>query len=533
MKSPAPGGVDPRLSMTDDPVFDGGTHGSASPLTTEARRGGRLVGACALCVFIATAGGSLTSVDAVITYEVTKSLVSRGSVAFDHPGLNEHRGIDGRFYSPFGIGQSLYNVPFYVAARVLHRSLHLRIGKSDTIEKAGVALGSAVASAGTVWLVYLFAFRLTGDLNAALLTALGCGFGTLVWPYSKFGFNQALTAACLTGGLYTAWTALRTNRERLFIASGLWLAWTFLTRHEMALVAGTIALWAAFDAAKPDARTVRRLVYMGVPLAAALVFWLVYNTWRFGNPLDTGDLGLASVDDQRFVLGASTIFGVAGLLFSPGRSVFIYAPLVVVGLTSLGALAQRDKRLATLIGICLAEGLMLYGSLRYWDGLRAYGPRYLVPLIPLAILPLSTRWIRASPRVRRLVIAVTVVSGMFQLPGVLVDYSKVSVEHAKQVGNYSRDTKVLRFTESSLVLDIAAAAARIPENVANVVKGVRPAVPVPANDEDASFSQRFRVQSRLLVVVFVLPERRLRSVGNRVRSRAHRCGRAAHPTGPT
>src|SRR5258708_2218381 len=174
-------------------------------MTGTAQRAGRLMAAAALCVYVSTAGGGLTSIDAVMTYEVAKSLVSRGSSSFDVPGLNHHRGVDGRYYSPFGIGQSIYNIPFYVAGRTARQWLGLQLGRPETLDRAAVAMGSAVAAAGIVWLTFLFAWRLSGSVAGSSRTALALGFGTLVWPYSKFGFNAPLTAWCLTAGIYSAW----------------------------------------------------------------------------------------------------------------------------------------------------------------------------------------------------------------------------------------------------------------------------------------------------------------------------------------
>src|SRR5579862_6452790 len=133
-------------------------------MTDRPRRHARLIAVAALSIYVATAGGGLTSIDSVMTYEVTKNLVTRGTSAFDAAGLNQHRGINGRYYSPFGIGQSLFSIPFYVAGRAVQKVSGLRVGRPETLDKAAVALGSAFAAAGVVWVVYLFAWRLSGSL---------------------------------------------------------------------------------------------------------------------------------------------------------------------------------------------------------------------------------------------------------------------------------------------------------------------------------------------------------------------------------
>src|SRR5689334_12080510 len=131
-------------------------------MTVESRRHARLVGIGVFCVYLATAGGGLTSVDAVTTYEVAKNLVTQGSWSLDVPRLNHYRGLDGRFYSPFGIGQSVFDIPFFIAGRGIRQAFGLRIATSESVDKAAVALGSTVAAAGLVWTVYLFAWGLSG-----------------------------------------------------------------------------------------------------------------------------------------------------------------------------------------------------------------------------------------------------------------------------------------------------------------------------------------------------------------------------------
>src|SRR5919198_2212107 len=104
----------------------------------------------ALALYTLTAGGSLTSSDAVVTFELTPSLVDRHSIALPGNllGSGGNQGRDGRYYSQFGIGHSLYNVPFYLAGRAVASLLRHPIGKPDTVAKAAVGLRGAGAAGG-------------------------------------------------------------------------------------------------------------------------------------------------------------------------------------------------------------------------------------------------------------------------------------------------------------------------------------------------------------------------------------------------
>ncbi len=68
----------------------------------------------ALLVYVSTAGGSLATTDAVVAFDVTRNICEHGTLAMSGNllGMDAHRGVDGRFYSPFGIAQSIYNIPF-------------------------------------------------------------------------------------------------------------------------------------------------------------------------------------------------------------------------------------------------------------------------------------------------------------------------------------------------------------------------------------------------------------------------------------
>jgi hypothetical protein len=459
---------------------------SLFPLTVRSCHAARLIAISACCLYLTTAGGGLQSIDAVMTYEVTKSLVSSGSTAFDAPGLNQHPGVDGRYYSRFGVGQSVFNIPFYVAGRAVRQGLGLRMGRSETLDKAAVALGSTVAAAGMVWVVYLFAWRLSGSAVAARRTALALALGTLVWPYSKFGFNVTLTAWCLTAGIYSAWIGVRLDRDRTLAASAVWLAGAFLTRHEMAVAAMLVGVWIAFESRVAWRRVAGRLLWFGVPLAAALAFWLWYNYVRFGSPLDPGNL-----DDPVVGFDAPILVGIQGFLFSPGRSLFIYVPLALAGVLSYPAFARRDGSLAVLFVALMTSLVLVYSSMWAWDGLRSYGPRYLVPLLPMLIVPLVW-WLEPGKQWwRRGLLLLVGFSVVIQLPGVLVDFSKVSVEHGRAVGGYSRDAKVYNWRETGLVLDTIAAVEAVPKNLRYLVRGERPpGIHQAVGEDDRDFGQR-------------------------------------------
>ena len=405
---------------------------SLSPAT---RRAGRLVFIATLAVYLFTTGGSMATDS--MTYEVTKSIVERGSVAM--PGkilaLEAHRGVDGRYYAPYGIGHALYSVPFYMIGRIVEVNLGFNVGRPDAVRKAAFVLGSAVAAALTVWIVFLFAWRLTGDMSASIATAFIVAFGTLLWPYSKYGFNAAAATLAVTAGVYAVWVGRRSDRIGPLVFAGVAFGGALLIRPELTL-AGVVAIvwfhggdggrWSrsdGFSAATPAPSVIPEripsLLALALPIAAAIAGMFAYNHARFGSIWDSGYLRDSTAT---FNAPRATWEGFLGLLVSPGRSLFFYSPIVIAGVAALVSLFRRDRSTAWLLaGVTLAL-FGFYITLEYWDADRSYGPRYLVPVLPLLCLPLAY-WLAAALRARWLAWLVAL-SVAVQIPGVAIDFTK-------------------------------------------------------------------------------------------------------------
>jgi hypothetical protein len=442
--------------------------------------------ALALGAYVFTAGGSLTSTDAVVAFDVTRGLVERGTVATsgDLLGNEAFRGRDGRFYSPFGIAQSIYNIPFYLAGTAFLEATGITAGKPDSVPKATVALGGTILVAAVIWQIFMLGVALTDDSRASAMAATAAAFGSVLWPYARLGFNQPLAAAALGASVLTALGGARSDNTRQLALSGWWLALALMTRHEMALAGVPIALWLLISAADRDTG-IRRLVAFAPGLAAGAAAWLMFNAVRFGNPLDSGYLR-----DTTPGFGGSIVDGLAGLLFSPGASFFLYSPVAVLGIAGLARLARRDRTAATLLASLFVVFLLFYATLGNWMAGRSWGSRYLVVVVPFVCAGFAVLLAELSGRVRTLAfVAVTAIGMAVQLPGVLIDYAKVSQATGT---SYSTAERQWNWQVSPLALNARALSTAIPDNIRYVAGlATPPAIASPAGEMDRGFSQQF------------------------------------------
>lgn len=455
-------------------------------MPSEARRVGRLVFWLALALYVATTGGSMAT--DIMSYEVTKGIVEHGTVAMSYNvfHMDAHRGVDQRYYAPYGIGHAIYSIPFYALARLAERWTGLAVGKPEALTKAGFVMGSAVAAALTVWTAFLFAWRLSTDVRAAVKTALALGFATILWPYAKFGFSAPLATLCVLFATYAIWVGVRLDRPVMLVLGGAGLGGALLVKHELALLGLPMGLWCVVETRHDWRVVVRRGLLVGLPVLAAVLLTVYYNVARFGNPLDTGYLR-----DETLGLGSFWV-GIAGLLFSPGRSVFVYSPIMLAGLAALVVLGRRDASTMMLFAGEFLVVLFFYASLSNWDAERSYGPRYLLPVVPFLVLPLAI-WLGSASvasgkaGMARLLTALIVLSVLVQIPGVLVDFSKVGF--TPEVGRRTWEERRWTWDGSGLYLNTSASLAAIPENLKDLATGERPPVkPAPAGAQD--FSQQ-------------------------------------------
>jgi hypothetical protein len=126
-------------------------------------------------------------------------------------------------------------------------------------------------------------------------------------------------------------------------------------------------------------------VFVGVPVVA-------YNLYFF-QALRGG-----YVTEPPFVV-THLPYGVAGLLFSPGRGLFLYFPVAVVALVLAFRRLRTTDDIARTVLVSFGAVVLFYGSYVHWHGGGSVGPRYLTEVQPLLLIVLGLLW---PPRARTL-----------------------------------------------------------------------------------------------------------------------------------
>jgi len=158
---------------------------------------------------------------------------------------------------------------------------------------------------------------------------------------------------------------------------------------------------------------------------------VVYNQARFGTILETGYGTQATLAAYRTPI----LTGLYGLLLSSGKGVMWFAPvlwLAIPGGILLRRVGAAHARLGVAIAVALATALALYAKFEHWAGDGSFGPRYLVPLLPLAFLPVAFFLHRAPPWRRALATLLATAGLAVQIGGVAIYFGA----QMREAGDY-------------------------------------------------------------------------------------------------
>jgi len=389
------------------------------PVRPRATRPALLLAVFFASLYLLTMGGHLDSPDEELMFQVTRSLAERGSLDIGSTASPEHlalAGLDGRTYTPYGPVSSVLSVPFYALGQGMAALLPHRY--SEVVLRFAIGLRDPLVSALECVLVYVLALELGFGLSVAALVSLAFGASTLVWPFAKYSWSEPVTGACLLLSVIAARRAVRSEGLGWSALSGLAVGLAIGSKIATGVVLPALLLYLVGAGHGTLGQRLRRAVPFGAILLLPMLGLALLNLARFGNPLETGYHLDAVIDLGRPI-------GMAGLLLSPDKSVFLYAPIAVLGVVGLGVLARRWPWEAGLFVLLVASHVLVYGTLAIWHGDAAWGPRYLVPVVPYLVVPAGAALAWTHGQTRRLAWrsgAVLVALGVLvNLGGVLVD----------------------------------------------------------------------------------------------------------------
>jgi hypothetical protein len=122
------------------------------------------------------------------------------------------------------------------------------------------------------------------------------------------------------------------------------------------------------------------------------------------------------------------LVGVPALLFSPGKGLLLYSPIVLLFLLGAVRLLRRERWLGLAVLSASSLHLLFVGSLAIFHGDWCWGPRYLIVLTPLLALGLPAALESAPPGRRRLAAGLVALSVFSNLLGLSLVHERFFFE---------------------------------------------------------------------------------------------------------
>jgi hypothetical protein len=225
--------------------------------------------------------------------------------------------------------------------------------------------------------------------------ALVFGLCTIAFPYSKMFFREPLAGLLIALPILCFVLYERSRKPLYGLLCMLCLGAGYLDKEANLLIvpAFVVALIPATRGLMTGLSK-RRTVTMLIPAALVVVVvvgWLaVLHPNLFAVTART-ELAIRGLGGRLSNL-VPVAQAIAGFLFSPGKSFFVFSPVALASVWAFPAFLRTQRTIAWLVGgifILYIVGFSLGKTDIWWGGLN-YGPRFLVPLAVLVPIPLAS-----------------------------------------------------------------------------------------------------------------------------------------------
>jgi hypothetical protein len=276
---------------------------------------------------------------------------------------------------------SILGIPLFLIAS------YLKLGKSQML-----FILPAVYTAATASLIYLILAQRGYSARTATFSAFGYGLGTIAFAYARMNFREPLAAFALTLALYIAEKPI-TEKDGVYrqILSVFLLLLTLgaalLTKITTAFILPVFLIIFLFKNKTLFTRLLaqRKCLLVGLPVIVVMLIAMLIKVFPAGS---LSRFTLRFADYIIFTLPRLPHDhfwqAIAGLLFSPGKGLFVYSPILI--LMCVSPLMTRQSKslvgMVPLLILCITQAL-IYND-EWWS--ITWGTRALLPAIPLLIV---------------------------------------------------------------------------------------------------------------------------------------------------
>lgn len=424
--------------------------------TTSSRRIAPWLFAAFQFFYLLTSTGRVRTPDEYNTLYTTESLVLHGSTTVPQAvQLHNFYGrydVHGQPRAAYPPGQALLCAPWYALGQyLLARLPGVPVEDTDLIVAFSSCLSNTTFSALAVTFFFLLLVGIGIPQRPSLFAAAMVGLGTPIFAYSAWLFSEPISTAVFVGTALLLFGRASDRPAatyhphaiswRTATVAGLILGLATIIRPTNVLA---IPVFAFAMVMRNGKTALRSAVALCVASAIGVAALLAHNALLFGAPFQFGYPDAAEGAKRLNSFDTPLLRGLYGFLLSPGKSIFIFAPPVLLALAGLRRLWRLERGLATIAIFLPLLYLSFYARYTQWEGGYCVGPRYLVPSIVLLCLGLgpalasSPAQSATQPRTRTqpIALALLVLGFLVQCISLATSFMEDQVAHAHEIGRY-------------------------------------------------------------------------------------------------
>lgn len=360
----------------------------------------------------------------------------------DNMHMNVTAGRDGKDFAPTGLGFSLAYIPAVALEDLFNRVAGLSPTPNFPLDNDWpIMLFGSMTNAffGALFVVVFFYYLRTFNFTqkTSFLLAFALFVSSNLFVYAKFGYAHLM----FTSFLFLAFFCIRkyslsTKRFWLFLAGSAYGVVIISYNPTFLFALPALGLyylasvnWKKINNFAGKAKTLGLDFIFGfVGVAPWMGLYGLFNWIRFGGATSSG-YGSGGIALPTLPPAFVAFEGMWGLLLSPGKSIFLFTPILLLPILFWFRL-RREWWPEIIAGLTLFFVYLyfigsLVGGVDYypWHGESSFGPRYMLPMLPLALLVAALLYRRLTKWNKLLVFWPIVAFGFIvEMVGILVPY---------------------------------------------------------------------------------------------------------------